>query len=287
MLLRGTRAVLVICHVFRVLHLVAPCLSRIRLRKHIGTLPAVQTRPTIGDATKKEPFMTMAPVRTRILPWLRVHRLRLLVLFAGVLIPLWVFGALAEDVLDQESFFFDVPILLFMHTHATPVLDLVMVFFSLIGYRFGVIPIGVLVLVLFVRRRRWGDALFWGLAVGGAAMLNLAAKQSFERIRPALWLSIAPETTYSFPSGHAMGSMALAAALVVLAWPTRWRQVTLIVGSLFVLLVGLSRVYLGVHYPSDILAGWTASLAWVTGVSLVLYGRLAKPTPHAQPSRSA
>ncbi len=229
--------------------------------------------------------MTTAPLRTRILPWLRVHRLRLLVLFAGVLIPLWVFGALAEDVLDQEIFFFDTPILLFMHTHATGILDLLMVFFSLIGYRFGVVPVDLLVLLLLGWRRRWGDALFWFLAVGGAAVLNLAAKQSFERIRPALWLSIAPETTYSFPSGHAMGSMALVAALVVLLWPTRWRWGTLVVGSFFVVMVGLSRVYLGVHYPSDILAGWTASLAWVTGVSLVLYGRLAKPTPQAEPSR--
>jgi undecaprenyl-diphosphatase len=230
--------------------------------------------------------MTMVPIRTRILPWLRMHRLRLLVLFAGVLIPLWIFGALAEDVLDQESFFFDVPILLFMHMHATPVLDLLMIFFSLIGYRFGVVPIDLLVVLIFLWRRRWGDALFWSLAIGGAAILNLAAKQSFDRIRPQLWLSIAPETTFSFPSGHAMGSMALAAALVVLLWPTRWRWLTLVVGSVFVLLVGLSRVYLGVHYPSDIVAGWMASLAWVTGVSLVLYGRLAKPTPHAEPSGS-
>ncbi len=228
--------------------------------------------------------MTTVPFRTRISPWLRIHRSRLLVLFAGVLIPLWVFGALAEDVLDQESFFFDTPILLFMYTHATPVLDLVMIFFSLIGYRFGVVPVDLLVLGLFLWRRRWGDALFWGLAVGGAAILNLAAKQSFERIRPQLWLSIAPETTYSFPSGHAMGSMALAAALVVLLWPTRWRSITLLVGAFFVLMVGLSRVYLGVHYPSDILAGWAASLAWVIGVSVVLYGRLTKPTPRAEPS---
>jgi undecaprenyl-diphosphatase len=149
-----------------------------------------------------------------------------------------------------------------------------------------VIPIGLLVLLLFVRRRRWGDALFWGLAVGGAGVLNFAAKQLFERIRPNLWLSIAPETTYSFPSGHAMGSMALVAALVVLLWPTRWRWLTLLVGSFFVLMVGLSRVYLGVHYPSDIVAGWTASLAWVVGVSVVLYGRLTKPTPRAEPMRS-
>lgn len=229
---------------------------------------------------------TVAPVRRRILPWLRAHRLRLAILFLGVLAPLWLFGTLAEDVIEQESFFFDLPILHFMHSLATPTLNQVMLFVSLIGYRFGVVPIDLLVALFFVWRRRWGDALFWTLAVGGAAILNLAAKHSFGRIRPDLWLSIAPETTFSFPSGHAMGSMALCAALVVLAWPTRWRWPTLILGGLFVLLVGLSRVYLGVHYPSDILAGWAASLGWVIGVSLVLYGRLTKPTPEAEPTRS-
>jgi undecaprenyl-diphosphatase len=230
--------------------------------------------------------MLLAPVRTRILPWLRLHRLRLLILFVGVLIPLWIFGALAEDVLERENFFFDIPILTFMHSLATPLLDQVMLFFSLIGYRFGVVPLDLVIGVLLLRRRRWGDLLFWVLAVGGAAVLNLAAKHSFGRIRPDLWLSIAPETTFSFPSGHAMGSMALAAALTVLAWPTRWRWPSLILGGLFVVMVGLSRVYLGVHYPSDILAGWTASLGWVVGVSVVLYGRLTKPTPQTEPSRT-
>lgn len=230
--------------------------------------------------------MTTSPVYSRILPWLWTHRLRLIILFAGVLIPLWIFGELADEVLERQHFGFDVPILLFLHNHATPLLDQIMLFFSLIGYRFGVVPVDVLVFLFLLQRRRWGDVLFWGIAIGGAALLNLAAKQSFGRVRPDLWLSIAPETTFSFPSGHAMGSMALAAAVVVLTWPTRWRWLALILGILFVLLVGVSRMYLGVHYPSDILAGWAASLAWVIGVSLVLYGRLTKPTPQAEPSRT-
>lgn len=228
---------------------------------------------------------SVAPVRTRILPWLRVHRWRLLLLFVGVLAPLYLFGELAEDVLDQQAFFFDEPLLLFFYRNATPTLDAIMLFFSLIGYQIGVVPIDIGVALLLLWRRRWGDALFWILAVGGAALLNLAAKAAFGRVRPDLWMSIAPETTYSFPSGHAMGSMALAAALAVLLWPTRWRSLAIVGGALFTVLVGVSRVYLGVHYPSDILAGWAASLAWVIGVSVVLYGRMTKPTEQAEPMR--
>jgi membrane-associated phospholipid phosphatase len=214
-----------------------------------------------------------APRYLRLFHWLYARRWQLLALFLGVLIPLWIFGALAEEILEQEVFAFDAPILLLMRRLATPWLDQFMLLCSRLGFAYGVVPLDILILLLLLGRRRWGQALFWALAVGGAALLNVFAKSAFGRVRPDLWVSIAPETSFSFPSGHAMASMALVAALVVLLWPTRWRWPTLALGGLFVALVGLSRVYLGVHYPSDILAGWTASLAWVAGLSNVLYGR--------------
>ena len=214
--------------------------------------------------------MTHAPVRTRLLLWLRVHRLRLLILFAGVLIPLWIFGLLAEDVVDREQFFFDAPILVFMHSRATPTLDTIMLFFSLVGYRFGVVPIDLLVLLLLVVRRRWGDVLFWSLAVGGAAILNLAAKRSFGRIRPDLWLSIAPETTFSFPSGHAMAAASIYAtiAIVIGRLAPAARPTLMFAAPILIFAIGLSRIYLGAHWVTDVLAGFAA------GAALTLLGTL-------------
>ncbi len=126
-----------------------------------------------------------------------------------------------------------------------------------------------------------GQYLFAGLATVGSMLLNLAAKHVYARGRPALWTSIAPETTFSFPSGHAMGSITLAWVVVLLWWhlhDPRWRAlrwpVTALAGA-FVLAVGLSRIYLGVHYPSDILAGWAAASVWTVGMfGLVFYGHL-------------
>ena len=128
-----------------------------------------------------------------------------------------------------------------------------------------------LIVAVLVWRKRWREASFVAICFAGSALLNLGSKRFFQRDRPSLWESIAPESTFSFPSGHAMGSMTLAAVAVLLAWRTRWRWPVALAAVAFVLLVGLSRLYLGVHYPSDVVAGWAAGLAWVAGAYLVLF----------------
>ncbi len=145
--------------------------------------------------------------------FLRNNYLTLLILFFGVFGPLVVFGLLAEDILEKEAFSFDRPTMMFMHSHATPVLDTVMVFITRVGSALVVVPLNILVFSLLVYRKRRRDALFWALAVVGATILNFIAKHGFARIRPDLWTSISPELTYSFPSGHAMNSMAAMTAL--------------------------------------------------------------------------
>ena len=220
-----------------------------------------------------------AAATTAIAAWLRVRRVRLLALFAGVLAPLFLFGELADGIREGEPFSFDEAILHFMRRHASDSLDQLMLFASWIGSGPVIGTIDVLACLLLLSRRRWADALFWTLATGGAALLNLVAKEGFERIRPDLWQSIAPETSFSFPSGHAMQTTALATALVVLAWPTAARLAALAGGALFVLLVSTSRVYLGVHFPSDILAGWAASVAWVIGLSFLFYRHAVRLGP--------
>jgi membrane-associated phospholipid phosphatase len=210
----------------------------------------------------------------------------LLLLFCGVAIPLIAFGALASDVSTRGGLPWDEPVLHEVHEHATPRRDAAMDFISDIGHSYGVVPMAVVVIIVLLVFRKRGNALFFAVAMIGAGTLNQAAKTFFRRDRPDLWVSSAPapEHTYSFPSGHAMGSMAFVAGLAVLAWPTRWRWWAIGLGGLFTFLVGLSRVYLGVHYPSDVIAGWSAALAWVLGVSQAAYGHLVKPRPRSTPA---
>lgn len=232
--------------------------------------------------------MSNAPTRSHlqlVASLLLAQRWRLLVLFTAVLAPLLVFGRLAEDVYEREGFSLDAPVLLALHARATPALDAIMLTLTRVGSTRGMVPFAVIVLAALLAMHRSRAALYFLLSSGGAAGLNLLLKAIFQRKRPELWTSIAPEPDWGFPSGHAMGSVAVVAALIVLAWPTRWRWPVIVAGTLFAAGVSLSRLYLGVHFPSDIIAGWAASLAWVGGLTLLLRPtapRPGSPDPDAQ-----
>jgi len=206
---------------------------------------------------------------------LRTHRWRLLLLFAGVLLPLWGFAELADGLREAGVFAFDIPILQLARAMAREGFDELFLLFSAIGYAYGVVPFDIALVILLAAKRRLRESIFAAAALAGSGLLNIAAKQTFARERPSLWESISPEDNFSFPSGHAMGSMTLAVVLALLAWPTRWRWIVIVAMAVFVPMVGLSRVYLGVHYPSDILAGWAAAPVWAVGCyGLVFYGHL-------------
>ena len=205
----------------------------------------------------------------------REHGRRLLLLFLCLLAPLWLFVELADEIHELEDFYFDDALLWHAHALSSPTLDRFFVVVSALGYQWGVVPADIVLTLGLLVARRWREATFAGVSLGGSALLNMATKQFFQRDRPALWESIAPEHTFSFPSGHAMGSMTLACVLVLLAWHTRWRWWLALPMAAFTAMVGLSRVYLGVHYPSDILAGWAAAAAWTVVAYLLVF-------PHGQ-----
>ncbi len=177
-----------------------------------------------------------------------------------------LFGALATLVLRYGKAPFDDPLLLALHHHATPALDGLAVFFTIVGNTGPMIAAGVLVAgaLAWVGRRRAAWLFVAGL--GGSMLLTQAIKYTVQRPRPALWASLRPEHTFSFPSGHAMDTAALAAALFfALPRHRRWWALA----PLFALAVGGARMYLGVHYPSDVLAGWSSAVGWVLLVQLV------------------
>jgi membrane-associated phospholipid phosphatase len=138
-------------------------------------------------------------------------------------------------------------------------------------------PLGMALVVtlvaagLFLRQQR-PSAVFVMATAAGGALLNLGLKMIFERVRPPTATAIAAAQGYSFPSGHAMGSLIVlgSIAYVVLRQPFRWKVKSAVLAMLVtaVLLVGLSRVYLGVHWISDIAGGWSAGAVWLVTVTV-------------------
>ena len=222
-----------------------------------------------GDALQQEARFSAAVLRR--------HGWRLMLVFVGLLLPLWGFAELADEIREQEVIPFDEPILRVAHALAREGFDHFFVLMSQVGYLYGVVPFDIALVLVLALMRRFREATFSALAFSGSAVLNMTVKHVFARERPALWASIAPETTFSFPSGHAMGSATLACVLILLTWRTRWRWPVLVVALAFTIAVGLSRIYLGVHYPSDILAGWAAASVWTAAVFLVVYRAQLRP----------
>jgi undecaprenyl-diphosphatase len=146
---------------------------------------------------------------------------------------------------------------------ASSATDTLMKVVSFLGAPAFLLPLSVVVAVVLVYVRRRDAALFLLASVAGAYLLEESAKAAWHRARPDLWPSLAHARGYAFPSGHAAGSMAFALALIILAWRTPARWIGLAAGLAFTAAVGLSRVYLGVHYPTDVGAGWLLAAAWV------------------------
>ncbi len=114
--------------------------------------------------------------------------------------------------------------------------------------------------------RRWHAAVFVLAATGGGTLLSVALKGLYSRPRPDVVPHLAHVTSSSFPSGHSMMSAVVyltLGALLARFVPGCWTKVYFVgVAVLLALLVGTSRVYLGVHYPTDVVAGWSAGVAW-------------------------
>ncbi len=194
-----------------------------------------------------------------------------------VLAPLLLFGFLAEDVAMREVIRFDDPVLLRLHAHANPLLNAVMLAFTRVG-GYPILAFSSLLIVFLAWKKQRVQAQFLASAMVGTCLLNVALKAAFQRTRPDLWLSIAPERDFSFPSGHSMLSCTFVLALLSLTWHSRassgakWTATLL--GLLFMAGVVSSRLYLGVHYPSDVLAGSALSFSLVSLLTGIFRRRL-------------
>lgn len=195
---------------------------------------------------------------------------RLGIALVAFTIPVSLFLGIADEIREGDSLFFDTSLLYAIHTLSNPILDTFFLAATDAGGVVGVSVISAVSIGLFYRYGHRRQAALYAFAVGGAAIINLLLKTVFQRMRPDLWAQLVTEKSFSFPSGHAMASSAVAFSMMVIFWPTRWRWYAVTIAGFYMLAVSLSRLYLGVHYPSDVLGGWLVSAAWILVVKYVM-----------------
>lgn len=191
-------------------------------------------------------------------------------LFLGLLVSvfcLWGFAALAEDVGEQATLVrFDRALDDALHVVTTPQTAKVYEFISLFGSQI-VLIITVMVAVYYLFKRRWVHLGVWVIAIAGGEVLNLILKSLINRPRPSYADAFVQEIYTSFPSGHAMLSVILygmlAYFLILTLKNLRLRILIAFIAILVIVLIGISRLYLGVHYLSDVIAGYFAGGIWL------------------------
>ena len=192
--------------------------------------------------------------------------------FVGFATPVFGFVEMAERVRSGAKLPFDQPVMLWLQKQHSPRNTRIVRVVTELG---GVTAVPLVALaasayLVTVRGSRRPAALLT-VSLVGSTIINSVLKILYRRDRPTFFKHIVQESSFSFPSGHAMASAALGGCACVLAWPTPWRG-RVIAGSMaYVPAVGVTRMYLGVHFPSDILAGWCVSLAWVGEVASIMW----------------
>jgi len=212
------------------------------------------------------------------------RRRRLLAPAAVLAASLLCFLALAWLAHPSTAGGLDARVNAFVAAHRTATLTAFFRGYTGLGQWLVLTAATVVVIAALAWRTRRFEAVFFLIVMTVSPLLNLALKHLFERVRPPAASAVLSVNGYAFPSGHAMSSATFALALAVIAWPTRWRWPAAGLAATFALLMGLSRVYLGVHWLTDVLAGWVLAVAVVTATHLIM-GSVAAQTSRRAPKR--
>lgn len=195
-------------------------------------------------------------------------------LLAGLLAAiaaLMFFGWLTDEIFEGDAKNFDENVRDYIHQFATPTLTAAMKIFSFGGSPLSLSVLGITAVIIFlILKWKRATALFL-ITMAGEVILNLALKGFFRRVRPESFFDYPLPSSYSFPSGHALGSLCffgILAWLITARLENKYLKIAVWISAVFLIFsIGFSRIYLGVHFPSDVIAGYTTGLFWVAVVA--------------------
>ena len=204
---------------------------------------------------------------------------------AVIVLAVCLLGAISENVASPDTLTrFDASVLESLHRHSTPAGVAIFLLISKIGSPIAMTTLAVAGAVVLGYRKQWVLLTGWAVAFIGTSLLEKWLKLTVHRPRPAYAVALLDHPTWSFPSGHAMDALVgygmLAYVLVVTRRGTRITNSTIVAAAaLLIFAIGVSRLYLGVHYFSDVVGGYAAGLLWLCACIALLevvrhHGRL-------------
>jgi undecaprenyl-diphosphatase len=204
---------------------------------------------------------------------------------ALAVLALFLFAWLGNEVLQGDTQHFDQVIREWVHRFASAGMTRAMNAISLLGY--NILILELLIAFAVFAWLHWRRAAVWlAVAMTGSLALDLTLKYAYHRSRPSAFFGTAPHS-YSFPSGHALCSFCFYGVLAGLfsarTKSLSWRLLIWIAAAALVAAIGLSRIYLGVHYPSDVLAGYLAATVWVGTVIVLDHVRKVRKSSRKSP----
>lgn len=199
---------------------------------------------------------------------------------ASILVLLFII--IASFVVHGKTVSWDTAILLAITDQSNAIANTILFGVTHLGDVAVIVSLAALLVCVLKLKKKAFEIPYVILAVGGAIVLNASFKLLFQRERPELWNLLAYESTFSFPSGHSLITSAFVVFVIGLLWNTKWRVQSLIGGILYVVLIGFSRLYLGVHYPSDVMAGWCLGVAWGLFVLVIMNEYSRRPLKNVQ-----
>jgi membrane-associated phospholipid phosphatase len=197
---------------------------------------------------------------------LRKLPLELLMMIGLFVASLLLFGFLIHEVIIKKEDLFDSKVTHFLSVYSSSEFISIMTFFTFFGSMKFLVPAYALLIAYYFSKRKIMLGIHLALIAITGTVLSFTAKRIFQRARPDLPLVQALKT-YSFPSGHTLSSFIFCSILVYLFWNTNirpiWKWIVSVLLFIFSLTIGISRIVLKAHYPSDVLAGYCLGFVWV------------------------
>lgn len=195
------------------------------------------------------------------------------IIIGSVSFFLFLFIQLVDALDESELLSYELIVINFVQGFVTPQLTEIIIFFTFFGSVPWITTGTTLLTLSLLYKKKISLAVMIAAANLSGGLFNLTLKLIYQRERPDIQ-PLVTETSFSFPSGHSMGSFIFYGSVAYLIYLLAKRRFPVMIGcilaALMIIGIGLSRIYLGVHYPSDVLAGFSAGAVWIIVCALIL-----------------